>query len=179
MAAVTEPPAAVEGAMVKRLRVLLAAGALRGPDEVRRLSPEERSALADLLNGEESRAAREADRGAAYEARRLSVARYDDLVTSTGDSDRALTLGELGFGVVRAGRGGRTIWASDAAQHRQAAHARAEAGLIRSTCIADALRDTRADARTVRIYELDEADVALAQEVGNAKADRIIAALAM
>jgi hypothetical protein len=122
-------------------------------------------------------AASAAQRADAFEDRRQGIAALVDLFTSAGEEGRMPTLGDLGYATVSADRRGRTVWDSDPAQHRQASYASKEATHIREACVRDSIRDALSDARAIGIFDPDEVDLTLAREVGNARADAILAAL--
>lgn len=118
-----------------------------------------------------------AERADAYDDRLDGLAVPADLFGVHGDEGCSPTLGELGFAVVRPARDGRTVWDSDAAQHRQAGYASRESQRIREECIRDAIRDALSDARAVGVFDPDEVDLEPARIRGNSRADAILAAL--
>lgn len=122
-------------------------------------------------------AASASERADAYEGRRAGIASPVDLFTSDGEEGRKPSLGDLGYATVRADRQGRTVWDSDPAQHRRASYASKEAARIREACVRDAVRAVLASARVLGVFDPEDADIAGAREVGNARADAILAAL--
>lgn len=118
-----------------------------------------------------------AERADAYEAAAAHLATLADFAPS--DTDVPLSLGDLGLSSVRPARGGRgTVWASDAAQHRQADYRARDAARIREECRAAAVRKARAAARNRGVFLCDD-DPALVEAlaIGDADADRILGAL--
>jgi hypothetical protein len=146
------------------------------------LTVEERTALVFLLDEQEG-AARAASHYSTYED---GTATYADIASPTGDDDDDAAdgslgdpLGDYGFtGVGPGHRRGTSSWSSDYSLDAQKRHAAREASELREACIADAIRDARADARLLGVLELDDEALAAARAFGNAKADRLLAALA-
>ena len=162
-------PALDSSETFRRIRARLATGGLTDTSEVRRLTLEERSALADLLNSESN--------SVTYAHDRLDgFARPSDFYSADPEDD-APTLGELGLTVVSAGRHGGTVWESDAAQHRLEEYTARDAARIREECVREAIRDAYADARFLGAHAPTAEALTLAREVGNKRADGILAAL--
>jgi hypothetical protein len=153
--------------------------------EVGKLSVIERTALVALDDEREGTAGRQAWRYASYEHRREAMASFDDVAATYADDDAdgnpvALSdpLGDSGFtGVGPGSHRGTSTWSSDFSLAAQARHTAREARALREACVSDAIRDARADARVLGIFELDDNALAAARATGNANADRLLAAL--
>ncbi|MDI9890561.1 hypothetical protein QM517_05285 [Rhodococcus sp. IEGM 1404] len=154
----------------RRIRARLAGGGLTSSSEVARLSLEERSALADLLNAESN--------PLTYAGDRLAGFAMPSDFNSSNPEEGTPSLGELGLTRVSVDRDGRTLWESDAALHRRKSYADQDVALIREECLREALRDAFADARSIGSNAPAAESFELAREAATRRAERILAMFA-
>lgn len=123
---------------------------------------------------------RNAERSAAWTDRHDSLATVADYFPSDTDSTPPTGLGDLGLsrvGPAHGSHGHATTWASDGSRASRARRADREADDMRRLCLDEALRDARASARARGVYVLEDSDLVAAQQMADARADAILAAL--